>query len=62
MTAFEAYEQVVQKMDSTEERKAIEKDLDSMQEYFSSLQKTEQALESALSSSEQGAESAEQQE
>ena len=36
-TAFEAYEQIVTKPDTPEERKAIDKDLDSMQEYFSSL-------------------------
>jgi len=36
-TAFEAYEAIVTKPDDAEERKAIDKDLNSMQEYFSSL-------------------------
>ena len=61
-TAFEAYEQIVTKPDNPEERKAIDKDLDSMQEYFSSLQKAEAALDEALNSADDGAESDEQRE
>ena len=47
------------KPDDAEERKAIDKDLDSMQSYFSSLQKAESELENALNAAEQGDESAE---
>lgn len=48
------------KPDNPEERKAIDKDLESMQEYFSSLQKAESALDDALNAAEEGDESTEQ--
>jgi len=44
-------ETLMAKQDSAEERKAIEANLDSLNEYFSSLQEVESAIESALTSS-----------
>ena len=52
-SALEAFEALVTKPDNAEERKAIEANLDSMQEFFSSLQAAETALEAAVGSSEE---------
>ena len=45
--ALEAMEQLVAKQDNPEERKAIEANLETLNEYFSSLQKAESDLETA---------------
>ena len=47
--SLDVLEGLLAKQDSAEERKAIEKDLDSMQAYFSSLSKAESEIEKAFS-------------
>ena len=51
---LEKLEQLVAKQENTEERKAIEASLESLNAYFQELQETETAMEKALTSVESG--------
>jgi len=49
--ALGEFESLVAKQDSSEERKAIEKDLDSLNQFFASLSRAESAVENAVRNS-----------